>query len=59
MESDNLNLQNTIIRYLVITYIFTFFFWGGGLEEKPQSLRQTLHGLFCHFQNFPSLDSNG
>ena len=37
MESDNLNLQNTIIRYLVITYIFTFFFfWGGGVGgETP------------------------
>ena len=39
MESDNSNLQNTSIRYLVNAYIFTFFFWGGGeggeLEEKP------------------------
>ena len=51
MESDNSNLQNTSIRYLVNAYIFIFFFWGGGrggLEEKPPVPQTDPAWVVCH-----------
>ena len=56
MESDNSNLQNTSIRYLVNAYIFTFFFLGGGGGkggvggEAPSPSDRPCMGCFVTFK---------
>ena len=60
MESDNSNLQNTSIRYLVNAYFYIFFWEGGGVGgEAPSPSDRPYMGCLVTSKKFPSLDSNG